>query len=116
MDKKHCEGCDNFYVQLYTLAEPGKQFTPSCKATGNLVPITAIENCTMKQDDTKIRYSLRFNKNFGYSAKWRKGDKKIIIDTLKESCLKAMKHSLKYLSKLPDDKLLEILEVQEYEE
>ncbi|KKN22687.1 hypothetical protein LCGC14_0912700 [marine sediment metagenome] len=64
----------------------------------------------------KIRYSLKYNKTFGYSATWKEGDKQVIIDKLKEECLHSIKYTLQHLSELPDDKLLEILEEQEYDE
>lgn len=64
----------------------------------------------------KIRYELRFNKMFFYTATWRKGDRQKIIDKLKESCLEAVRKTLKHLSILPDDKLLEILEEQEFDD
>ncbi len=69
-----------------------------------------------RTSDKKIRYSLKFNKMLGYSATWREGDRQVIIDELKKSCLEMMKKTLKYLSELPDDKLIEILEEQEYDE
>ncbi len=64
----------------------------------------------------KIRYSLNFNRRFGYSATWRKGDRQKNIDKLKEDCLKGVRYNLKYLSELPDDKLLEILEEEEWDD
>lgn len=49
MDKKYCEGCSSFYIHLSTLAEPDKQFTPTCTITGDtFVPISEIKKCTMK--------------------------------------------------------------------
>ncbi len=64
----------------------------------------------------KIRYSLKFNKSFGYSATWKEGDRQVIIDKLKQVCLSNIKYNLQHYSELPDDKLLEILEEQEYDE
>ncbi len=53
---------------------------------------------------------------FFYSATWGEGDIQERIDKLKESCLSAVRNSLRHLSQLRDDKLLEILEEQEYED
>ena len=64
----------------------------------------------------KIRYSLRFDKNFGYSATWKEGDRQVVIDKLKESCLDAVRNGLRHLSQLRDEQLLELLEVQEFED
>ncbi len=64
----------------------------------------------------KIRYSLNFNRRFGYSATWRKGDRQKNIDKLKESCLEAVRNSLRHLSQLRDEQLLEILEEEEYDD
>ena len=64
----------------------------------------------------KIRYNLRFNKSFFYSATWRKGARQEVINSLKEACLKAVRNSLKHLSELRDEQLLEILDIEEYED
>ena len=64
----------------------------------------------------KIRYSLKFNKTFGYSATWREGDKQKIIDKLKRSCLEGVRNNFKFLLELEDYKLLELLEEQEYDD
>ena len=66
--------------------------------------------------EKKIRYNLKFDRMFGNSATWREGDKQVIIDKLKKSCLEMMRKTLIYLSELPDDKLLEILHEEEYED
>jgi len=52
---------------------------------------------------------------FGYSASWREGDIQKNIDKLKEACLESVRKTLEYLSTLPDDKLLERLEEEEWE-
>jgi len=109
MDREHCEGCNKFYVTLHTLAEPSKQFTPSCIMSSKFIPISEIEECTKR-----IIYNLNFRRTFGYSMTFTKGDKQEVINKLKGTCLEHVRHSLKYLSELPDDKLMEILEVQEY--
>ena len=64
----------------------------------------------------KIRYSLKYNKSFGYSATWREGDRQVVIDKLKKSCLDAVRNSLKHLLELRDEQLLEMLEEQEYDD
>lgn len=64
----------------------------------------------------KIRYTLKFDKSFFYSATWREDDRQVIIDKLKESCLDAVRNSLRHLSQLRDEQLLEILEVSEGED
>jgi hypothetical protein len=58
MDKEHCEGCSYYYVTLYTLATPDKQFTPSCTANKSFTPISEIETCTIKA--TRIFTPIRF--------------------------------------------------------
>ena len=52
---------------------------------------------------------------FLYACKYRKDDDRKIIEHLKEKCLEAIRNHLKYLSELPDDKLLEILDKEEYD-
>ncbi len=64
----------------------------------------------------KIRYNLRFNRSFFYSATWTEGDDQVRIDKLKKSCLDAVRNSLRHLSQLRDEQLLEILEVEEFED
>jgi len=49
MDREYCEGCIYFYVTLYTLAPPDKQFTPVCTITHMFKPISEIEKCTTKK-------------------------------------------------------------------
>lgn len=75
-----------------------------------------IFNCKEPVVKTKVRYKISYNNSFGYSATWRKSDRQKNIDKLKETCLEHMRKSFKYLSELPDDKLLEILEEQEWDE
>ena len=64
----------------------------------------------------KIRYTLKFNKSFFYSATWEEDDRQVVIDKLKEACLDAVRNSLIHLSGLRDEQLLEILEVSEEED
>ena len=64
----------------------------------------------------RIRYTLKFNKSFFYSATWEEDDGKIVIDILKKECLDAVRNSFIHLSGLRDEQLLEILDVSEDED
>ena len=64
----------------------------------------------------KIRYSIKFNKSFGYSATWKEGDRQVVIDVLKKECLTLLRKQIKWLSEIGDKDLLEFLEEQEYED
>ena len=64
----------------------------------------------------KIRYSLKYNKSFGYSATWREVDGQERIDKLKDTCLDAVRNSFRHLSQLRDEQLLEILEELEWDD
>lgn len=67
-------------------------------------------------NEKKMRYKLTFDKSFGYSCVYREGDREKIIKILKDKCLETLKESFYYLSKLPDDKLLELLNIEEYQD
>ncbi len=64
----------------------------------------------------RIRYNLNFNRRFGYSVTWRKGDRQKNIDKLKEDCLNSVRNSLRHLSQLRDEQLLGILEEEEWDD
>ena len=97
--------------------ENGEIVCDDCGLSLGFYESTADEHyCTTCSFKPKRVYELRFNRAFHYAARWTKGDEQRKIDKLKKSCLEGVKYSLKYLSTLQDDKLLEILEEVEYDE